>query len=159
MLNAENELDITMDKFEVEFYTKDSGEKPAKDFFLGLDAKMRAKVLGIINVLEEKENQLREPYSKHLDDGIFEIRGKVGTDITRVLYFFYYGKWKEDHNNKWIRIETKSVGAASKMKDLTSAGVKSYSVTEGKIDSEDDKIELTRQMEIIKDLIMGIGSI
>ena len=24
--------------------------------------------------------------------GIFEIRGKIGTDITRVLYFFYYGK-------------------------------------------------------------------
>ena len=48
---------------------------------------MRAKVLGIINVLEEKGNRLREPYSKHLDDGIFEIRGKVGTDITRVLYF------------------------------------------------------------------------
>ena len=43
-------------------------------------------------MLEEKGNQLREPYSKHLDDGIFEIRGKVGTDITRVLYFFYYGK-------------------------------------------------------------------
>lgn len=80
-----------MDKFEVEFYTKDNGEKPAKDFILGLDVKMRAKVLGIIHVLEEKGNQLREPYSKHLEDGIFEIRGKVGTDITRVLYFFYYG--------------------------------------------------------------------
>ena len=81
-----------MDKFEVEFCTKDNGEKPAKNFILGLDTKMRAKVLGIINVLEEKGNQLRKPYSKHLDDGIFEIRGKVGTDITRVLYFFYYGK-------------------------------------------------------------------
>ena len=33
-----------MDKFEVEFYTKDNGEKPAKDFIPGLDAKMRAKV-------------------------------------------------------------------------------------------------------------------
>lgn len=81
-----------MDKFEVEFYTKDNGDKPAKEFILSLDIKMRAKVLGIINVLEEKGNRLREPYSKHLDDGIFEIRGKVGTDITRVLYFFYYGK-------------------------------------------------------------------
>ena len=81
-----------MDRFEVEFYTKDDGEKPAKDFILSLDVKMRAKVLGIISVLEEKGNQLREPYSKHLGDGIFEIRGKVGTDITRVLYFFYYGK-------------------------------------------------------------------
>lgn len=81
-----------MDKFEVEFYTKDNGEKPAKDFILSLDAKMKAKILGLINVLEEKGAQLREPYSKHLQDGIFEIRGKVGTDITRVLYFFYYGK-------------------------------------------------------------------
>lgn len=33
---------------------------------------------------------LREPYSKHLDDGIFELRCKVGSNITRVLYFFYY---------------------------------------------------------------------
>ena len=46
--------------------------------------------MGIIGILEEKENQLREPYSKHLSDGIFEIRGKVGSDITRILYFFYY---------------------------------------------------------------------
>ena len=81
-----------MDKFEVEFYTKDNGEKPAKDFILSLDTKMKAKILGLVNVLEEKGTQLREPYSKHLQDGIFEIRGKVGTDITRVLYFFYYGK-------------------------------------------------------------------
>ena len=92
ILNIERKLKITMDKFEVEFYTKANGEKPAKDFILGLHVKMRAKVLGIINVLEEKGNQLREPYSKHLDDGIFEIPGKVGTDIARVLYFFYYGK-------------------------------------------------------------------
>lgn len=92
ILNIERKLKITMDKFEVEFYTKANGEKPAKDFILGPDVKMRAKVLGIINVLEEKGNQLREPYSKHLDDGIFEIPGKVGTDIARVLYFFYYGK-------------------------------------------------------------------
>ncbi len=41
--------------------------------------------------MQEYGNQLREPYSKHLEDGIFELRGKVGSDITRVLYFFYYG--------------------------------------------------------------------
>lgn len=100
ILNIERKLEITMDKFEVEFYTKDNGEKPAKDFILGLDVKMRAKVLGIIDVLEEKGNQLREPYSKHLEDGIFEIRGKVGTDITRVLYFFLL--WQENCNDEWI---------------------------------------------------------
>ena len=51
---------------------------------------MRNKVLMILNVLQEKGNRLREPYSKHLEDGIFEVRGKVGNDISRVMYFFYY---------------------------------------------------------------------
>lgn len=49
---------------------------------------MRAKLVGLLQILQEKGNLLREPYSKHLDNGIFEIRGKVGTNITRVLYFF-----------------------------------------------------------------------
>ena len=52
---------------------------------------MRSKLVMTLKVLQEQGNRLREPYSKHLDDGIFEIRGKVGTDISRVMYFFYYG--------------------------------------------------------------------
>jgi len=35
---------------------------------------------------------VREPYSKHLDDGIFEVRAQVGSNISRVLYFFFTGK-------------------------------------------------------------------
>ena len=35
---------------------------------------------------------LREPYSKALDNGIFELRAKVGSDISRVLYFFILGR-------------------------------------------------------------------
>lgn len=48
------------------------------------------KMYGLLGILQEKGNMLREPYSKHLDDGIFELRCKFGSDITRVLYFFYY---------------------------------------------------------------------
>lgn len=44
----------------------------------------------MVDILEQYGNQLREPYSKSLEDGIFELRAKVGTDISRVLYFFYY---------------------------------------------------------------------
>lgn len=47
-------------------------------------------MVGLLEWLEEKDNQLREPYSKMLDDGIFEIRCTVGNNITRVMYFFYY---------------------------------------------------------------------
>lgn len=76
-------------KFEVEFYEKANGEQPAKEFILSLDKKMRAKLLMIIKVLEDNGYELREPYSKHLSEGIFELRAKFGTDISRVLYFFY----------------------------------------------------------------------
>ena len=78
------------EEFEIEFYEKTDGSKPARDFLLSLDVKMRAKMYGLLSILQEKGNTLREPYSKHLDDGIFELRCKVGNNITRVLYFFYY---------------------------------------------------------------------
>lgn len=34
---------------------------------------------------------IREPYSKNLEDGIFELRIKSGSDISRILYFFFVG--------------------------------------------------------------------
>lgn len=79
-----------MDKFTIEFYEKENGDIPVEEFLLSLNVKMRAKLVGIMKILQEKGNLLREPYSKYLDDGIFELRGKVGSDISRVLYFFYY---------------------------------------------------------------------
>lgn len=79
-----------MYEFQAEFYEKESGEVPVEDFLLALDVKMRAKLAGMIQILQEKGNMLREPYSKHIDDEIFELRAKVGSDISRVLYFFYY---------------------------------------------------------------------
>ena len=80
-----------MGPFVVEFYETRDGQRPAEDFLNELDIKMRSKLVMTLKVLQEQGNRLREPYSKHLDDGIFEIRGKVGTDISRVMYFFYYG--------------------------------------------------------------------
>lgn len=80
-----------MKSFEVEFYVKEDGSKPVNDFLASLDKKMHARIVGLIGVLQEKGNSLREPYSKPLGDGIFELRAKVGSDISRVLYFFYYG--------------------------------------------------------------------
>lgn len=78
-----------MAKFEVEFYEKENGEQPVKDFLLSLDVKMRAKMASAITILQENGHELREPYSKHLSEGIFELRAKVGSDTTRVLYFFF----------------------------------------------------------------------
>ena len=79
-----------MAQFMVIAYEKENGESPVEDFINGLEIKMRAKVYGLLSILQDKGNMLREPYSKHLDDGIFELRCKAGSNITRVLYFFYY---------------------------------------------------------------------
>ena len=53
---------------------------------------MQAKLFRLLELLELKGNELREPYSKSLSDGIFEIRAIQGNNITRVLYFFVVGK-------------------------------------------------------------------
>ncbi len=81
-----------MTEFEIVFYNKPDGSEPAKEFLLSLDKKLRAKTVMLIELLAENGSALREPYSKHLVDGIFELRAKVSTDISRVFYFFVFGK-------------------------------------------------------------------
>ena len=82
-----------MQSFEVIFYDKpEDGSMPALEFLDSLDKKMRAKMLRTIQLLADNGTDLREPYSKSLGDGIFELRAKVGSDITRVLYFFFVGQ-------------------------------------------------------------------
>ena len=82
-----------MQSFEVVFYDKpEGGSMPALEFLDSLDLKMRAKMLRTIQLLADNGTDLREPYSKPLGDGIFELRAKVGSDITRVLYFFFVGR-------------------------------------------------------------------
>ena len=80
-----------MPTYQAIFYQKDDGSEPAKEFILSVDKKMRAKILKIIEMLQNNGTELRMPYSEYLEDGIFEIRAKVGTDISRVLYFFVVG--------------------------------------------------------------------
>ena len=78
-----------MNQFIVEFYQTEQGEEPAKEFLLQLNRRMRAKMMHVIALLQDNGNELREPYSKHLSEGIFELRAQIGSDTTRVLYFFY----------------------------------------------------------------------
>lgn len=59
-----------------------------EDFLDSLDDKMAAKAFRTIDLLADYGTQLREPYSKYLVDNILELRIKVGSNISRVLYFF-----------------------------------------------------------------------
>ena len=75
--------------FNVEYYELPNGEKPVKQFINSLNEKMRTKALGSLTILAEFGNKLREPYSKPIDKGLFELRIKFASDITRIFYFFY----------------------------------------------------------------------
>ncbi len=74
--------------FNIEFYQSPNGEKPVEDFLDGLDTKMRAKALHSIAILKEFGNNLREPHSKAMGGGLFELRIKFASDISRIFYFF-----------------------------------------------------------------------
>lgn len=80
-----------MPSFKVVFYEGPKGSCPPLDFLDSLDTRMRAKVVSELTVLQEVGNQLREPYSKPLGNGIFELRCKLGSNIVRMLYFFVAG--------------------------------------------------------------------
>jgi phage-related protein len=80
------------DEFKVEFYETSDGKCPFLDFLSTLDVKLRAKVFRDLGLLQKNGNDLGMPFSKFLDDGIFELRTKLGSNNVRVLYFFIYGK-------------------------------------------------------------------
>jgi len=82
---------INLAKYQVEFFETENGNIPVEDFINSLDIKMSAKIYRLLMMVSENGAELREPHSKHLEDGIFELRAKVGSNITRILYFFFIG--------------------------------------------------------------------
>ncbi|WP_330376228.1 type II toxin-antitoxin system RelE/ParE family toxin [Butyrivibrio sp. AE3004] len=79
---------IMVSNFTVDFYRESDGKKPVGVFIRSLDIKMKAKVVANLHLLEEYGNMAREPLSKELEDGIFELRIIEGNDLVRILYFF-----------------------------------------------------------------------
>lgn len=94
-------------EFDVIFYALPDGREPVKEFLDSLDHRMRAKMLREIGLLAANGPALREPDSKNIGDGIFELRAKVGSDISRVLYFFFVGR-RAILTNGFIKKTTKT---------------------------------------------------
>ncbi len=85
--------------FDVEFYQRENGKIPIKEFLLSLTPKMRAKAFSDIELLQKHGSDLREPYVKPIkgksNKGLYELRIKFSNDIARIFYFTY-------HNNKYV---------------------------------------------------------
>ena len=72
----------------MEFFETISGKQPVKEFLLSLNTKIRAKTVDMISILQLNGLEMREPFAKHLENGIFELRCRKGKDNIRILYFF-----------------------------------------------------------------------
>ena len=72
-------------------FAKSDDRVPMIDFLESLSIKERAKIFAAIDKLIELKNhalQPKENLSKHLDDGIFELRVSFENRIARSLYFY-----------------------------------------------------------------------
>ena len=79
-------------RFEIEYFVLDNGTCPIREFIDSLDAVMKARCLAKVRLLSELGNELRFPHSRHLEGGIFELRIQSGSNISRILYFFFSGR-------------------------------------------------------------------
>lgn len=75
-----------------EFYETKNKKIPMELFLDSLNIKLRAKIIRDILLLQELGTSIREPYSKPIKNGLFELRTKFSSDTVRVFYFFFYNK-------------------------------------------------------------------
>ncbi len=81
-------------RYTVEYVELENGIKPFEEFALSLSIPERAKLFETINYFIELKNHnlpIKENLSKHLDDGIFELRISLREKSVRNLYFFQKG--------------------------------------------------------------------
>ena len=79
----------------VDYYVKENGESPVKDFIRALPPKHSAKVLWEIELLEKLGTSIKEPYASSLKGnkykGLWELRIQQSSDASRVFYFLPTG--------------------------------------------------------------------
>ena len=80
-------------EFTVEFYMSGNGQCPVREFLLELKASDLGDFAAVVAGLEKLRHRQyhREPLTKALNDGLFELR-HVGKLNTRVLWFFMKGR-------------------------------------------------------------------
>ncbi len=73
--------------WKIEFYKKENGRIPVKDFLDSLNARQAANVIEAIGLLKNFGLQLKAPYVKSVGDKLYELRVKDPDGIYRVFYF------------------------------------------------------------------------
>ena len=81
-------------EFEIEYYKDRSGRMPVEEFLLELNKTNRGLQAKAFLGIEKLRNRTyhKEPLSKHLESGLWELRIRAGSDILRIIYTFSKGR-------------------------------------------------------------------
>lgn len=92
-------------------------------FIESLEVPLDARVNKMLDLLESRGHELRMPFSKPIEDGIFELR-IVGAVQIRLLYFFYNAQAVVVHAffKKTEQLSRKDVAYALQMRNVFIAG-------------------------------------
>jgi hypothetical protein len=72
------------------YYEGRKGCSEVYDFIDDRKDREKAKIIALLDVLEEQGPQLPRPYADILEDGIHELRVKLSGNQVRILYFFCF---------------------------------------------------------------------
>lgn len=82
----------TEPKWTIVFYIDEHGKSPVEEFLISLDLKTQARFDWSLEQLRTRNIHAGEPLVKHLEGKIWELRRESGTNIYRILYFFFIGR-------------------------------------------------------------------
>ena|SRR6266446_2968762 len=94
------------DRWRVDAYKTRSGESLMRTFMEGLASRERDDAAALIKLVEERGNTLREPHSKPVERGLFELR----RNQVRIFYTFRPGA--SHRPVRWHREEARQDPAA-----------------------------------------------
>jgi len=77
-------------QFSVVYYETENHICPVQEFIDSRDIRNQAKILALLDLLEENGPVLPRPYADILEDGIHELRIKLSGNQIRILYFFTF---------------------------------------------------------------------
>lgn len=81
-------------EFTIEYFKDSSGKNPIEEFLLKLKKSNNPLAEQTLKGLGKLKNRAyhKEPLSKHLESGLWELRIRAGTNILRIIYAFNKGR-------------------------------------------------------------------
>lgn len=75
--------------FQAIFYWNERNETPVRDVIESLSEKVQQKIAAWVELLEKEGPFLKRPYADKVQDKLYELRVRLGSDNIRILYFFF----------------------------------------------------------------------